>query len=73
MATVQADTVSDGMEAILRFISDDARTSAFEHSWRKLEEAASSSVNLNALKICVRLLPPFSSDKSVSTGQCETM
>jgi hypothetical protein len=73
MATVLAEASSDGMEAILQFIDDGAKTSAFEHSWRKLEGAASSYINLDALRICVRLLPPFSSDKSVSPDQCRTI
>jgi hypothetical protein len=69
MATILSETLSDGMESILQFIDEGTKAAAFEHNWMKLERAETSHVDLDALKICVRLLPPFSSDESVSTGQ----
>ena len=70
MAALLAATPSpDGMEAILRFVDEDAKAAAFDHSWAELERVGTSHVDLDALKLCVRLLPPFSLDERVSTGQ----
>ena len=63
------ESQSHDMEAILQFIDDSTRASAFEHSWAKLEAADPSRFNIDALKTCVRLLPPTSQDESVSTNQ----
>jgi hypothetical protein len=67
---IQSEASSDGIEAVLQFISDEAKISAFEHSWQKLEGAASSCIDLDALRMCVRLLPPHL-DESVSTRSAD--
>ncbi|KAF2646351.1 hypothetical protein P280DRAFT_544725 [Massarina eburnea CBS 473.64] len=51
------------VEAILQFSDESTRKAAFDHYWKKLK-AASALVDLSALRICVRLLPPQQDDAS---------
>lgn len=55
------------METVLQFIDDGAKAAAFAHAWGKLE--AQDHVELDTFKTCVRLLPAFSADDSVSSNQ----
>jgi hypothetical protein len=71
-AMLAATPSSDDMEAILRFVDEGAKAAVFEHTWAKLERAGTRHIDLDALKLCVRLLPPFSSDERVSTGHHRT-
>ncbi|KAF2681404.1 hypothetical protein K458DRAFT_371769 [Lentithecium fluviatile CBS 122367] len=53
------------MAAVLQFMDSNTRAAAFEHIYAKLDKRR-SPIDLNTLKICIRLLPPVSGDKSAT-------
>lgn len=68
MAAIEPQNPSDGMNDILQFIDEGAKAAAFDYNWAKLSKSDPSHIDINALKICVRLLLPSSQDERVSTG-----
>ena len=56
-----------GLEAILQFTSDSAKTAAFDHYWKRLETASENDSDLAALELCIRLLPLSMPDERVSS------
>jgi hypothetical protein len=70
MAAMMAETSSNEMDAILQVMDDDARAAVFDRSWAKVRAGNDHHINIEALGMCVRLLPPYSpDDESVSTGK----
>lgn len=56
------------MDETIVYLSDESRLKAFEHSWAKLE-GSTTQLNLDALSLCIRLLPPFGPDTTEGPHQ----
>lgn len=54
------------VESIIQFSDEATKETAGRHYWSRLEKSLSGSVDYEALRICVRLLPSFSVVNDVS-------
>jgi hypothetical protein len=54
------------VDSIIQFSDDATKEMAGRHYWSRLEKSLPDSVDYEALRICVRLLPPFSAVNDVS-------
>lgn len=54
------------IESIVQFADERAKEAAFENCWKKVEESAASELDLEALEICIHLLPPAATTDRVS-------
>ncbi|KAL1605003.1 hypothetical protein SLS60_004546 [Paraconiothyrium brasiliense] len=59
------DTYRD-VESIIQFADASVKELAFDHYWSIVQGSASGLIDLEALRICVRLLPPDGSSPNVS-------
>jgi hypothetical protein len=60
-----SDTYRD-IESIVEFADASVKEAAFDHYWSKVDASASGPIDLEALRICVRLLPLNAYSPSVS-------
>ena len=54
------------IESIIQFADVSVKEAAFDHYWRRVEGSASGLIDLEAVGLCVRLLPLELSSPSVS-------
>ena len=54
------------VDSIIQFSDEATKETARRHYWGRLEKSLSGSVDYEALRICIRLLPPFSAVNDVS-------
>lgn len=70
MSAMAGDLPPDGkttlVDAILRFSDAATKEAAFNHYWTKLDEDSSERIDLDALGICIRLLPSVAVEERVS-------
>jgi hypothetical protein len=43
---------------VLDFLDDAAKAAALESYWKKLQESPDGCIDLDTLRVCIRLLPP---------------
>lgn len=55
------------VDSIIQFSDEATKDTARRHYWSRLEKSLSNSLDYEALRICVRLLPPFSAVNDVSS------
>jgi len=44
---------------VLDLFDDDSKTVVFNKYWEKLQHLPDSTIDLDILKVCIKLLPPF--------------
>ena len=53
----EGDGHIDGIQAILQFSDEVSRKAAFDYYWQRFNVTSSERADLNALRLCVQLLP----------------
>jgi hypothetical protein len=67
-----SDTYRD-IGSIIEFADASVRETAYDHYWSKVDTSASGLIDLEALRICVRLLPLDAPSSSVSWNGLVTL